>query len=455
MAKIKIKTLFFCQSCGYESPKWLGKCPACESWNLFVEEKVSSASKMREDTNFLSLKSENPVSLEEISLENLPRYHANIQELNRVLGGGIVPGTLILLGGDPGIGKSTLVLQLLDQLATNNISVLYVTGEESKEQIKLRADRLNISSKILILTENDLERIFNHVEKIKPQVLVIDSIQTVFLPHLEASPGSVSQVRECAGKLLYLSKSTLTSTILIGHVTKEGIIAGPRILEHMVDTVLYFEGENTGQFRLLRTIKNRYGSTNEIGVFEMTAQGLKEISNPSQLFLRERSSEASGTCLTASFEGSRAILTEVQALVSGSALTNPRRTSIGIEHNRMALIIAVIEKILGLKLFDQDIYVSAAGGLKLQEPACDLAILLSLVSSFKNRPISPHLVALGEIGLSGEIRSISHLEKRLQEAIKMGYRTVLIPSSNKMKLNPKNSELISVAHVSEVLDKVF
>ena len=277
----------------------------------------------------------------------------------------------------------------------------------------------------------------------------------MFLPHLEASPGSVSQVRECAGKLLYLSKSTLTSTILIGHVTKEGIIAGPRILEHMVDTVLYFEGENTGQFRLLRTIKNRYGSTNEIGVFEMTAQGLKEISNPSQLFLRERSSEASGTCLTASFEGSRAILTEVQALVSGSALTNPRRTSIGIEHNRMTLIIAVIEKILGLKLFDQDIYVSAAGGLKLQEPACDLAILLSLVSSFKNRPISPHLVALGEIGLSGEIRSISHLEKRLQEAIKMGYRTVLIPSSNKMKLNPKNSELISVAHVSEVLDKVF
>ena len=451
MSKAKAKSVFFCQECGCESAKWVGKCPGCEAWNTLQEERVSKASTERKQSGFLTLTSEKPTALEDISLDRVPRYTTNIGELDRVLGGGVVPGSLILFGGDPGIGKSTLVLQLLEKLAQNNTSVLYVTGEESKEQIKMRAHRLGISARITVFSENDLENIFKHVNELKPQVLVIDSIQTIYMPHLEAAPGSVSQVRECTGKLLYYSKSTLTSTVLIGHVTKDGAIAGPRVLEHMVDTVLYFEGEQTGQFRILRTIKNRYGSTNEIGVFEMTAAGLKEITNPSQIFLREKAAQKTGACVTAALEGTRAILTEIQALVSSSGLTNPRRTGIGVDTNRMALTIAVTEKILGIKLYDQDIYVSITGGLKLVEPACDLAILMSLLSSFRNRPLSGEIVAIGEIGLTGEIRPVSHLEKRVQEALRLGYKTVIIPSTkNKEVLSQKG--IYQISHVRDVLE---
>lgn len=450
----KVKTRYLCQECGYDSAKWLGKCPGCEMWNSFVEENFSKASEAREKSGFVTLSSDKPVTLSEISLDKTPRYKTQIGELDRVLGGGIVPATLLLFGGDPGIGKSTLVLQILDQLMKNNLSVLYVTGEESKEQIKMRAERLGVTSNITVVAENSLDRILNHVDDLKPQILVVDSIQTIFLPHLESAPGSVSQVRECAGKLLYFSKSSMTSTILIGHVTKEGAIAGPRILEHMVDAVLYFEGENTGQFRILRTIKNRYGSTNEIGVFEMTTSGLKEVLNPSQLFLRDKTGDRSGSCITAAVEGTRSILTEIQALVTGSGLANPRRTAIGLDPSRLSLIIAVIEKMGGLKFYDQDVYASVTGGLKLHEPACDLAVLLSLVSSFRNRPIPGHLLALGEIGLSGEIRPVSYLDKRIQEASKMGYKTVVIPKANKMDLKT-SIEILSVDNVNAVLDLFF
>jgi DNA repair protein RadA/Sms len=447
----KVKTQFFCQECGYETRKWLGKCPGCNAWNTIVEEKVSKASKAREAKGFITLTSV-PTKLDEISLDQTPRYETKIQELDRVLGGGIVPGTLTLIGGDPGIGKSTLVLQLLQNLSANHHSVFYVTGEESKEQIKRRADRLKVSADITILAENNMEESLKQANSIKPQILVIDSIQTAYDPHLESAPGSLSQVRECTGKLLYHAKNSLTSVILIGHVTKEGSIAGPKVLEHMVDTVLYFEGESSGQFRILRTIKNRYGSTNEIGVFEMTELGLLEVNQPSQIFLKDRADDRPGSCVTASLEGTRSVLTEIQALVTSSSLANPRRSAIGTDHNRLSLIIAVAEKVAGIKLYDQDIYASAAGGLKVYEPACDLSILMAVVSSHLNRPLSGQIVAIGEIGLSGEIRSVSHLEKRIQEAEKMGYKTVIIPKNN--KINPKlcQAELIMVSNVTEALN---
>jgi DNA repair protein RadA/Sms len=451
----KIKTRFVCQECGQESAKWLGKCPSCSSWNSFVEENFSKASEAREKVGFTTITSDKPVTLDEISLDKTPRYRTGIHELDRVLGGGFVPATLALFGGDPGIGKSTLVLQILDQLLKNNLSALYVTGEESKEQIKMRAERLGVTSNVTVVAENSLERILQHADALKPQVLVVDSIQTVFLPHLESAPGSVSQVRECAGKLLYFSKSSLTATILIGHVTKEGAIAGPRILEHMVDVVLYFEGENTGQFRILRTIKNRYGSTNEIGVFEMTAAGLKEVSNPSQVFLRDKAEARPGSCVTAAVEGTRAILTEIQALVTGSGLVNPRRTAIGLDHNRLALLIAVMEKHGGIKLYDQDVYASVAGGFKLNEPASDLAALLSLLSSFKNKALSGHLVAIGEIGLSGEIRPVGQLDKRVQESLKMGYKTLIVPKANKLDAKTAGMEILPVDTVHQAVDLLF
>lgn len=450
---MRIKTQFSCQSCGYETPRWLGKCPDCNAWNSFVEENTSKALEQREKTGFFTLTSQEPILLDKISLENTPRHQTTIAELDRALGGGVVPGSLILLGGDPGIGKSTLVLQALSRLAQNGVSVLYITGEESREQIKMRAERLDVSGDILVVAENSLDKILSHVEKTKPQILVIDSIQTVFLPHLESAPGSLTQVRECAGKILYFSKSSGTATFLVGHVTKEGAIAGPRILEHMVDAVLYFEGENSGQFRILRTIKNRYGSTNEIGVFEMTSQGLKDIINPSQIFLRERRSDVSGSVVTSTMEGSRPILTEIQALVSSSSLANPRRTAIGVDNNRVALVIAVLEKVAGLNLYNQDIYVNAAGGLKVFEPACDAAILLALVSSFKNRPLSGHRVAIGEVGLTGELRSVSQMENRVQEAIRLGYKSIIVPKTNKLNWGKTTGvEIMACETVNQVLD---
>jgi DNA repair protein RadA/Sms len=452
----KIKTIFACQSCGSQSPKWQGKCPDCGEWNTFAEETFSKASQDRKTQpgGFYSL-SDKPISLGEISLDKTPRYKSGLNELDRVLGGGVVPGSLVLLGGDPGIGKSTLILQALDRLAKNGCSVLYVTGEESKEQIKMRADRLKINAKLMIVTENILEKILVHADTLKPQILVVDSIQTVFMENLESAPGSVSQIRECAGKLLYYSKSTGCATLLIGHVTKDGAIAGPRLLEHMVDTVLYFEGEHSGAFRILRTIKNRFGSTQEIGVFEMTQAGLLEVGNPSEHFLRDRGEQAIGSCVTTCLEGTRPILVEVQALVGSSNLATPRRTTVGIDSGRVALITAVLEKFAGVQLFNQDLYISVAGGFKLTEPAADVAVMLALMSSFRNKPLPSHLSAVGEIGLTGEIRSVSFLDKRLNEAVKLGYNLAVIPQKGKLEEKHKDLELLRINTVADLVESFF
>lgn len=449
----KSKTIYTCQACGSQSPKWLGKCPDCNQWNTFVEETFQNSSPTG-NSDFFSLTTESAVPLNKIELTDKPRFSCGLNELDRVLGGGFVPGSLVLIGGDPGIGKSTLILQALDRLTQKGIKVLYATGEESKEQIKMRADRLEISSDLLVVTENSIERIIDHIKKVKPQVVVVDSIQTVYLSNLESAPGSVSQVRESAGKLLYLSKTIGVSTILIGHVTKEGALAGPRVLEHMVDCVLYFEGDSGQHYRILRTIKNRYGSTNEIGVFEMTQKGLSEVANPSSLFLSEHPERSAGSVVTASLEGLRPFLIEIQALVSASSLANPRRTTLGVDGGRVAILIAVLEKIVGLNLYAQDVYVNAAGGFKVVEPAVDLAILASLVSSFKNKPVRPDTLILGEVGLSGEIRPVQGLDIRVKEAAKMGFKRCLLP---RIKKQPASLplELITVQNVSQVLEVLF
>lgn len=450
MATAKIKTVYSCQSCGYQTGKWLGKCPDCGEWNSFAEEKYSKASEAREAKGFLALTSSAPAPLSEIPADNTPRFATGLVELDRVLGGGVVPGSLVLLGGDPGIGKSTLVLHALSALVKCGVSVLYVTGEESREQVKLRAERLDANPAIMLVAENSLERIIQHIEKVRPQVVVIDSIQTVFMESVESAPGSLMQVRECAGKLLYYSKTHGTATFLVGHVTKEGAIAGPRILEHMVDTVLYFEGENSGQFRILRTMKNRYGSTNEIGIFEMTAEGLMEVTNPSRIFLTTLEGARTGSCVVAALEGSRPLLVEIQALVSSSTLANPRRTTVGLDSSRVALLIAVMEKIVGLNLYGQDVYVNAAGGLKLVEPATDLAILLALMSSFKNRPLPQKMLAFGEIGLTGEVRAVAFPEKRLTEAAKLGFQKVIMADQKINTGDFKSLEIIRIKNIAEI-----
>ncbi|MBF0104658.1 MAG: DNA repair protein RadA [Deltaproteobacteria bacterium] len=452
---MKIKTQYTCNACGYQSVKWLGKCPECHAWNTFTEESYSAASQKRETAAYYSLSSDKPLALDEISTDSITRYQTAFSELDRVLGGGVVPGSLVLLGGDPGIGKSTLVLEILNNLNRQNIATLYVTGEESKEQIKIRAERLGISGNILVVAENSLEKILDYAKTIKPQVLVIDSIQTVYQTHLESAPGSVSQVRECTGQILYFSKTTATATFLIGHVTKEGSIAGPRVLEHMVDTVLYFEGEASGQFRILRTIKNRFGSTNEIGVFEMASKGLVEVSNPSEYFLSGKYENKTGSCITASLEGTRPILTEIQSLVSSSQLANPRRTALGLDHNRISLIVAVLEKIVGINLYNQDIYVNVVGGLKLSEPSSDIAILISLISSFQNKPLSGSAVAVGEMGLNGEIRAVSFVDLRIREAEKLGYKTIIVPHKNKISEKCESINVLRFNNIVELTDGLF
>lgn len=452
---MKQKNVHICQNCGFESAKWLGKCPACAMWNSFAEETRLGNASGREWSDSYTLKSDKPLPLHEIDLKQNHRVPSGIGELDRVLGGGFVTGSLTLLGGDPGIGKSTLVLQMLASLATQDLTVLYVTGEESTRQIKMRAERLGVSSRVLVVAESSLENILNHAAKIKPHLLVVDSIQTVYIPHLGSAPGSVQQVRECTGKLLYFSKTSHTAAFLVGHVTKDGAIAGPRLLEHMVDTVLYFESDPTGQYRILRSIKNRYGSTNEMGVFEMTASGLSEIPNPSRLFLRHKKDHASGSCITATVEGTRPLVLELQALVSSSQLANPRRTTLGIDANRVSLIVAVLEKICGLNLYNQDIYMNAVGGIKLNEPAADLAVGLSLISSFHNKPLPPDLVAIGEIGLTGEIRPVSHIEKRIQEAVKNGFCTVMIPESAHLQNKSRDINILPCRDLNHAVKTFF
>ncbi|MDX9872296.1 MAG: DNA repair protein RadA [Clostridia bacterium] len=443
----KQKSKYVCQNCGFETMRWLGRCPECETWNSLVEELEKSAKagrKIKEDGR-------KPASLEHIAPLGIERIDLGLSELNRVLGGGLVPGTAVLLAGDPGIGKSTLALQAAANVAAQAKEVLYISGEESAQQIKLRADRMNLSAnKVLVWSETDLEAIEEEIRSLRPALVVVDSIQTVCTKELESAPGSVGQIREGTARLVSLAKEFHIPVIIVGHVTKEGSIAGPRVLEHMVDTVLYFEGERFYQYRILRAIKNRFGSTFEIGVFEMKNEGLAEIINPSLFFLAERPNIAPGSVVAACMEGSRPLLVEIQALVSQSAFGQPRRMTTGIEYNRANLILAVLEKRVGLNFSSQDVYLNIVGGVKIQEPALDLAIALSAASSLKNKPAPTGLVAMGEIGLTGEVRGVSHLSKRLQEAKKLGFTICLVPSGSTIE-KVTGLDIYEVKTVSDAL----
>jgi DNA repair protein RadA/Sms len=453
MAKAKI--IYACQSCGYQSTKWLGRCPDCNQWNSLVEEKQERTTHPRGE---LSLGSkEDPAAIHEIDTSEDGRALTGIGEFDRVLGGGLVAGSVILVGGDPGIGKSTLLLQAFAAISEQGMTCLYVSGEESQRQIKMRAERLGIAAPhLLILSETSLERILDHVKRIKPAVLVIDSIQTIFTSTLPSAPGSIAQVRESSGSIIVLAKKTGLTTFLIGHVTKDGAIAGPRVLEHMVDTVLYFEGERGHSFRILRAIKNRFGSTNEIGVFEMKEAGLKEVTNPSEIFLMERPLQAPGSAVVCSMEGTRPILVELQALVSRSFLAVPRRTTIGVDHNRVALLVAVLEKKMGAKLFDQDIFVNVAGGVHVDEPAVDLGIIAAVASSHREKVLDPKTVFFGEVGLAGEIRGISQAEARVKEAGKLGFERCILPATNTSQLaHIKHPELTGVSSLRECWELLF
>ncbi|KAA9018711.1 DNA repair protein RadA [Niallia endozanthoxylica] len=451
MAKRKSK--FICNDCGYESPKWMGKCPGCGNWNSMVEE-VEKASSRRTFAHTEESKiAAKPTPITAVETVNEARIFTDSRELNRVLGGGIVKGSLVLIGGDPGIGKSTLLLQVSSQLAMKQHSVLYISGEESMRQTKLRADRLGISSEnLLVYAETNLEEISRTIETVNPEFVIVDSIQTVFHPEITSAPGSVSQVRECTSELMRIGKTKNIAIFIVGHVTKEGSIAGPRLLEHMVDTVLYFEGERHHTYRILRAVKNRFGSTNEMGIFEMKEAGLEEVANPSEIFLEERSQGAAGSTVVASMEGTRPVLVEIQALISPTSFGNPRRMATGIDHNRVPLLMAVLEKRVGMLLQNQDAYLKVAGGVKLDEPAIDLAIAVSIASSFRDKPTRPTDCVIGEVGLTGEVRRVSRIEQRVQEAAKLGFERIILPENNLGGwTGPKGIQLIGVASVSEAL----
>lgn len=449
---VKTKTLYSCQKCGYQSAKWLGKCPDCDSWNSLVEEVQFKAGSAAGDVGLSGV----PVSISEVASEVETRLPCGISEFDRVLGGGLVSGSLVLIGGDPGIGKSTLLLQVMNLLAKSVGNVLYVSGEESAQQTRLRGSRMGINEKELyLLAETSLEKIITHVHRLKPHALVVDSIQTMFSSALESAPGSVSQVRESAGRLMTLAKGSGTPVFLVGHVTKDGAIAGPRVLEHMVDTVLYFEGDAGHPFRILRAVKNRFGSTNEIGVFEMKEGGLREVKNPSELFLSERPFGVSGSVVVATLEGSRPLLVELQALVTGSPFGVPRRTTIGVDHNRLALLVAVLEKKVGLNLAGQDIFLNVAGGVKLNEPAADLGMVVAVASSHLDKTINPHCMVLGEVGLAGEVRGITQPEKRVNEAAKLGFDRCILPAGSVKQVKAKGIELVGVNSVEEALERLF
>ncbi len=440
----KTKSLFRCQGCGYVSLKWLGRCPECGEWNTLVEEVEVFTE--RESTSSFP-----PKSITSIFSAQKDLLSSGIIEFDRVLGGGIVPGSLVLLGGEPGIGKSTLLLQVGHAISQANLVTLIISGEESASQIRMRADRIGaLSDNLLLYCETNLEKIIEEVEKTNPSLVVVDSIQTIYHPELSSAPGSVGQVRECAGYLLRLAKSRNIPIFLIGHVTKEGVIAGPRVLEHVVDTVLYFEGDSNHSYRIIRSVKNRYGSTNEIGVFEMRENGLKEATNPSSFFLSLRKKNVSGSTVTPVIEGTRPFLIEVQALVNFSFLPTPRRLALGLDYNRLLLVLAVLERRAGLKLFNQDIYVSVAGGVRVDEPAVDLAVALSVFSAFKDKEIPSDLVAFGEIGLSGEVRPVPLLDFRLKEAEKLGFSRVIMPKYD--KIAQKELKIEQVENVKEAFN---
>lgn len=457
------KSVYFCTNCGNESPRWLGKCPQCGAWNSMVEEIV--ATQKNKGSLSLDQGGTKPQALVEVEVSQIDRLSTGYEEVNRVLGGGIVPGSLILLGGDPGIGKSTLLLQISQAVSERYGTVLYASGEESQIQLKLRAHRLGIKGEALsVMADTSLHRILVTAKSMMPKLLVIDSIQTMFLEEADSSPGSVGQVKECTAALLRFAKESGIPVVIIGHVTKEGTIAGPRMLEHMVDVVLYFEGERSYQFRILRPIKNRFGSTSETGLFTMEEEGLQEPENPSALLLAERSEEESGSAVMAYLEGARPILVEVQSLVTTTAFGMPRRTSIGYDLNRLIVLLAVLEKRCHLPFSNKDVYVNVIGGLKINEPACDLAMAIAIVSNLKDKPVPQDMVILGEVGLTGNIRSIPRIEQRINDAIKLGFTRFIIPNANvkqvKLKMTPKGSQggtisIEGVSSINEALHKVF
>lgn len=451
----KIKTFYQCQACGYTNPKWLGKCPDCGAWDTLVEERKEPVS--RHSPLSIHPGKTEPQPLSSIKSGYEQRTSTGMKELDRVLGGGVVAGSVILVGGDPGIGKSTLLLQAFSGLSKKYGKVLYISGEESPAQIKIRAERLSIdSNEIILLAETSLEVIINTALKLSPKVMVVDSIQTMYMEDLMSAPGSVSQVRDCAAKLMLFAKRSDIPVFLVGHVTKEGAIAGPRVLEHIVDTVLYFEGDRGHSYRILRTVKNRFGSTNEIGIFEMSDSGLIEVENPSELFLLERPLNVSGSTVVASLEGTRPLMVEIQSLVSQTNFGMPRRTTIGVDFNRVNLLVAVLEKRAGLHLGGADIFVNVVGGLKIIEPAVDLGIIATIVSSLKDKPIDPKIFVFGEVGLSGEIRAVTQAEVRLKEASKIGFKRAVIPLSNSEKLkNNLGLEIIGVRNVEDCLETVI
>lgn len=427
---MKEKTVFVCSICGNESAKWFGKCPNCDNWGTMEEQIIKVQNKTQKEK---TVKTET-IKLSDVQSTEFKRFSSGSNELDRVLGGGIVPGSIVLCGGDPGIGKSTLLLQVCDFVAKDK-KVLYVSAEESKFQIKLRADRLNCNSdNIYISAEIDIDEICSRLTSELPDMAVIDSIQTVYASYLSSAPGTVSQVRECASRLMRVAKENGITIFTVGHVTKEGTLAGPKVLEHIVDTVMYFEGETNSMFRVLRAKKNRFGSTNEIGVFEMEEKGMLDVLNPSEIFMAQREEAVAGVSTMCSMEGTRPVMVEIQALTGNSGFNNPRRVGSGIDHNRLVTLIAVLEKRLGYKLYDQDVYVSIAGGLKIEEPALDLPILASITSAYKNTPLIKDTVLLGEVGLTGELRAINNVKQRIDECVKLGFKNIILPKGNKRSL---------------------
>lgn len=449
----KKKTHFVCQMCGYQSSKWMGKCPNCSEWNTLVEEEIVAGTDFKSTFSGIRGEGEAPQPIGEVVMSETSRIKTGIGEFDRVLGGGVVLGSVILVGGDPGIGKSTLLLQALNKIASSDYKVLYISGEESVRQTKMRAERLSaLSKQLFVLAENSLEKIIKEVKTLKPRVIVIDSIQTIYTLELQSAPGSIGQVRESSARLVMLSKSNEISTFIIGHVTKEGAIAGPRVLEHMVDTVLYFEGDRGHPYRVLRAVKNRFGSSNEIGVFEMKDYGLSEVFNPSEIFLTQRSIDVSGSVVVSCMEGSRPILVEIQALVSPTNLGIPRRTSIGVDHHRVSLLAAVLERHLTTNLYNKDIFLNVAGGIKVDEPAVDLGIVVAIASSVLNKPVDTKIVFFGEVGLTGEVRGVSQVEMRLKEASKLGFKSCVLPEVNKARIHGDlDIELYGVSSIKEVL----
>lgn len=445
----RTKSVFVCQHCGYESPRWMGRCPGCDEWNTMMEELISKKSPHGETGDRAGAK---PVPMDRVDLSKEARDGTGMAELDRVLGGGIVRGSMVLVGGDPGIGKSTLLLQLAGSISQEQ-RVLYVSGEESVKQVKLRAERLGINSgNILLLGETDIDIILDQVKRLTPDIIVVDSIQTMYTPEISSAPGSVSQVREVTGRLLRVAKTMSIPIFIIGHVTKQGAIAGPRVLEHMVDTVLYFEGERYHSYRVIRSVKNRFGSTNEIGVFEMKDKGLVEVPNPSEFMLEGRPVGVPGTVVVCSIEGTRPMLMELQALVSISNLGMPRRMATGIDYNRLSMLMAIMEKRLGMQVQGQDAFVNVVGGLKVDEPAADLGIVIAVASSFRNVPIDKDTVVIGEVGLTGEVRAVNSIDRRVAEAAKLGFGHCIVPRDNMRHIEGTAARVTGVGNLAEALD---